>query len=104
MSSSIKNIDTLRNLYKSQASGTNEMIRELRQIKNEIKIGNDIKTQLETPITNATGSPYFKDQDYYNKNVLFNSPKETEWKNVPSYEENRQQALIAENLKKLNIL
>jgi hypothetical protein len=54
-------------------------------------------------ITNATGSPYLSDQSFQLKQVLFNSPAETQWKEVKSYEETRNISAFT-NLKKLNIL
>lgn len=54
-------------------------------------------------ITNATGSPYLSDQNFQLKEVLFNSPAETQWKEVKSYEATRNISAFT-NLKKLNIL
>jgi hypothetical protein len=77
--------------------------RVLNNIKNELMILNDENALEEKKITNATGSPYLSDAPFYLKNVLYNSAKETEWKEVKSYEEtyNRQTEF---NLKKLNII
>lgn len=64
---------------------------------------NDENALEERKITNATGSPYLSDAPFYLKNVLYNSVRETEWKEVKSFEEtyNRQ---VEFNLKKLNII
>lgn len=100
----IRKIDLLRNLYRAQtAYSNNETVSELRQIKSELKLANDLTVE-ESPPTNATGSPYLQDQPFQLKNVLYNSPQETEWRDVPSYEQTRENALAFRNLKKLNIL
>lgn len=101
---SIKKVDFLRSFYKAQAGGANsDVVRELKEIKAEIKLANDMRAEETTP-NNATGSPYLNDQSFQLRNVLFNSARETEWKEVPSYEQTRENALVFRNLKKLNIL
>lgn len=105
MSDPIKKVELLRNLYRAQNSGgNNEILRELKQVNNELKIANDIRVRTEKAITNATGSPYLEDQTFQQAEVRYNSPRETEWKEVKSYEENRQNALVFRNLKRLNII
>lgn len=102
---SIKKVDFLRSFYRAQGGVShNELVREIKELKNEIHIANDIKAEGDAKPTNATGSPYLQDQPFQLKNVLFNSPQETEWKDVPSYEQTRENALAFRNLKKLNIL
>jgi hypothetical protein len=59
--------------------------------------------EVAPAITNATGSPYLSDQNFQLKQVLFNSPAETEWKEVKSFEQTRNISAFT-NLKKLNIL
>jgi hypothetical protein len=101
----IKKIDSLRNFYKGQSSYTNnETVGELREIKNELKVANDLTIIEEEKITNASGSPYLKDQPYYNKDVILGSIKETDWKEVKSYEDAKQEVIIFRNLRKLNII
>lgn len=101
---SIKKVDFLRSYYRANtASSGSEVVRELKEIKNELRVANNMRADDVTP-TNATGSPYLNDQTFQLQNVLFNSPRETEWKEVPSYEQTRENALVFRNLKKLNVL
>lgn len=103
--SGIKRVDMLRNLYRATTPSTSsETVSELKQIKNELKIANDVKAREEDQITNATNSPYLKDQPWYNKDVIANSEKETDWREVKSYEEAKNEVLIFRNLRKLNII
>lgn len=111
MSDPIRKIDILRSLYNTQSAQTKENIgEELKQIKTELRIANDVKAteeasaDVKTLVGSASGSPYLTDQPYYNKNVIYNSPAETSWKDVRSEEENRKAAYNAWNLKKLNIM
>lgn len=105
MSNGINKVDLLRNAYRANTlSGSSAEERVLQEIKNELKIANDLKVTDEEPITNATGSPYLEDQSFQRKEVLFGSARETEWKNVKSYEETRNKTLAFTNLKRLNIL
>jgi hypothetical protein len=70
----------------------------------ESKLAEEITITIEEPaITNATGSPYLSDQSFQLKEVFFNSPAETQWKEVKSYEATRNISAFT-NLKKLNIL
>ncbi len=101
----IKKVETLRAYYKATTAYTsNEQTRELREIANELKVANDLKEEADEKITNATGSPYLKDQPWYKKDVVLNSEKQEDWRDVKSYEDARQEVLIFKNLKKLNIL
>lgn len=94
----------LRNLYRSkEGGGSSEIVRELKLIKNEIKIANDENSRASTPITNATNSPYLPDQNFQYKDVIFNSSEETKWREVKSYEQVREEVAY-KNLKKLNII
>ncbi len=107
-SDGITRINFLRNFYQAKnTASSSEVVRELQAIKNEASIANDEKARSETPITNATNSPYLPDQLFYHKEVVYNSPEETSWKNVDSAEEvqGKQEERYAEsNRKKLNIL
>lgn len=103
--SGIKRVDLLRNLYRSQGSGSNDRtVSELKEIKSELKIANDMKAREEDAITNASSSPYLKDQPWYNKDVIAGTEKETDWREVKSYEEAKNEVLIFRNLRKLNII
>lgn len=103
--SGIKRVDLLRNLYKASTGySSDKTVSELKEIKNELKIANDVKAREEDVITNATNSPYFKDQPWYNKDVIAGSEKETDWREVKSYEEAKNEVLIFRNLRKLNII
>lgn len=102
--SDIRKIDLLRSFYRSQNYGSSNELRELKEIKNELKVANDLRAREDEEITNATGSPYLEDQPFQRKEVLFGSARETEWKDVPSYEETRNKTLAFRNLKKLNVI
>jgi hypothetical protein len=104
MSDQIKKIDTLRSIYNAKSiHANNSMDDELREIKTELKIANDLQS-TSNAITNATNSPYLEDQKFYNKEVRYNSERETNWKEVRSEEDNLRAAYNARNLRKLNIL
>lgn len=104
MSDLIKKIDILRSIYNARSIHTNNgMDDELREIKTELKIANDLQTSSNA-ITHSTNSPYLEDQKFYNKEVRYNSPRETSWKEVRSEEDNIRAAYNARNLRKLNIL
>jgi hypothetical protein len=104
-SNELKKVDTLRKLYKAQTPySSDEQVRELRKIANELKISNYLTAGKDQQITNATGSPYLKDQPYYNKDVTLGSEKETDWREVKTYEEAKNEVLIFKNLRKLNII
>lgn len=105
MSEGISKISLLRNMYKAESrvySG-NEELRELKEIKNELKISNDLKA-VEIDAKELTHSPYYTDQSYYNPERIYNSSRETDWKEVRSQEENLKAALVFRNMKRLNIL
>jgi hypothetical protein len=105
MTNSITKANLMRSFYKSQEAGSSsETVRELKQIKNEIKIANDLSETEEAPLTNKTNSPYAPDQPAILKEVIYNSEEETDWKKVRSYEESRREAFVFTNLKRLNIL
>ncbi|MBC7427951.1 MAG: hypothetical protein H7336_05010 [Bacteriovorax sp.] len=102
---SIKKVETLRNLYKAQTPySSDEQVRELRKITNEIKVSNDLAAGGDEKVNSATGSPYLKDQPFYNKEVVLGSDKEADWREVKSYEEAKNEVLIFKNLRKLNII
>lgn len=107
-SDGITRINFLRNLYQSKESGSSsEMVRQLQEIKNEIKISNDEKIREETPVTNATKSPYLPDQIFFKKDVVYNSAEETKWKEVKSADEvqkDLEESYIESNKRKLNII
>lgn len=105
MSNGIKSVEFLRGYYKAQngKGASNDNIRELKEIKNELKISNDLKA-IEISNDILTHSPYFTDQSYYNKDKIYNSEKETDWKTVRSEEENLKAALSLQTMKRLNIL
>ena len=96
----MRRIQTLRTFhYGRQGGSSSEMVRELQQIKSELRILNDESAKKTEPITNATNSPYLTDQNFHNPAVILNSPTETEWKEVKSAEQLRQEVL-----RKLNIV
>jgi len=107
-SDGINRINLMRSLYKSKEVGSaSEMVRQLQDIKNELKIANDENIRKEEPITNATNSPYLTDQPSFKKDVLYGSPAEIEWKNVKSeidLEKEREEQFTESNKKKLNII
>jgi hypothetical protein len=101
---SIKRVDAMRASYKAlETNNSSEYGRELQDIKTELKILNDENAYKSTAINNASGSPYLGDQSYFYKDVLYNSPDETSWKEVKSYDEIHNQ-FATFNLKKLNII
>lgn len=96
----LKRINMLRAFHYSQGGGSSsEQVRELKQIKGELKIFNDEFARKSVPITNATNSPYLQDQDFQKPGVLLGSAEETEWKEVKSAEQLQKEAL-----RKLNII
>jgi hypothetical protein len=111
MSNPINKISILRSLYSAQdAKAQHNIGDDLKQIKTELRIANDMKateeacSDVKTLVNSATSSPYLADQQYYNKTALYNSPNETNWKEVRSEEDNRRAAYNSWNLKKLNIM
>lgn len=107
-SDGITRINLLRSLYKSKEVGSSsEMVRQLQEIKNELKIANDEAIRKEEPLTNATNSPYLPDQPSFKKDVIYGSQAEVEWKEVKSAEElekEREESFTESNKKKLNII
>jgi hypothetical protein len=107
-SDGVNRINFLRQLYQSQETGgSSEEIRVLQKIKNELKIANDEKTRENKAITNATNSPYLSDQIFYKKDVIYNSPEETKWREVKSAEQalhDVQPEYVESNRRKLNII
>lgn len=107
-SDGITRLNLMRGLYKTKEVGSSsEMVRQLQEIKNELKIANDENIRKEEPITNATRSPYLGDQPSFKKEVIFGSPAEVEWKEVKSAEElerEREEQFAESNKRKLNII
>lgn len=107
-SDGITRINFLRKLYQSKETGSSsEEVRELQQIKNELKISNDEKTRDNNLITNATNSPYLQDQLSYKKDVIYNSTEETSWREVKTAEQTQEQArasYLQSKLRRLNII
>lgn len=107
-SDGITRINLMRSLYKSKEVGSSsEMVRQLQEIKNELKISNDENIRKEEPITNATNSPYLTDQPSFKRDVIYGSQAEVEWKEVKSadqLEKEREESFVESNRKKLNIL
>ncbi len=102
----LKRIDMARTMYKAAGptTSTSDVVRELQEIKNELKIANDEQVRSDEPITNVLHSPYLPDQKFYKKDAVINSEEETSWKkDLTSYEEVHSR-LVDYNLKKLNIL
>lgn len=113
MTDPIRKLDIMRNLYKAQnAKSYSNIGEDLKAVKTELQLANDLSVLKEASVisearingSNATHSPYLEDQPYYNKEVRYNSDRETDWKEVRSEEDNRRAAFNFRNLKKLNIL
>ena len=111
MSDSIKRIDALRNIFNAKnTQAISSISEELRELKTELKIANHERAlgqdtgDVKTLIGSATSSPYLSDQPFYNKERIYNSPKEDNWKDVRSEDENRQAAYNLMKLKRLNII
>lgn len=103
-SDSIKRLEAQRSYYKAiDSKSSDSMSRELVNIKNELKILNDERAIEERVITNKTGSPYLQDQEFYLRDAVYNSPEETSWKEVKSYDELYSKTVNL-NMKKLNII
>lgn len=107
-SDGITRISFLRQLYQSKETGSSsEVVRELQQIRNELKIANDENVRDNNQISNATKSPYLPDQMFYRKDVVYESAEETKWKEVKTSEQlekENQEIYLESNLRKLNIL
>lgn len=108
MADTLSRINLMRSLYQAQTpSSSSEVVRALNEIKNEIRITNEENARDNKKINSATGSPYLPDQDFYKKETVYNSPQETEWKNVPTAEDverGTEEKFIESNKKKLNII
>lgn len=100
----------MRTLYNANSKLNLNIADELNEIKTELKIANELSAdaaEAQSPInpaTRLTSSPYLQDQKFYMKEAVYNSPNETDWKQVRSEEDNRRAAYNARNLRKLNIL
>ena len=107
-SDGITRINLLRQLYQSQVAGSsNEVVRELQNIKTEAVIANNERVRDDNPITNATKSPYLTDQTFYRQNIVYNSAEETSWKNVKTSDQvslEAQEKYLEANRRKLNII
>ena len=104
----IGRINSLRSYYKAISTpSANEVVNALEDVKTEIKILNDENAREEVKITNALNSPYLLDQMSFLPNVLFNSPQETNWKEVKSFEQTKaeiEQRYASLNKRKLDII
>lgn len=98
----LQRITQLRQRYQAQeAASTSEVVRELREVKTELKVLNDMNENLVAEkITSATNSPYLPDQIWYKKEVVFGSPEESKWQKPQDYKEDRDQ-VSRESIKKL---
>ena len=105
--STIKPVDLFRAARNAESSGSpngTEEVKELRQIKSELKVANDLKSIDIEEATKLTKSPYLEDQSFFKKEQIYNTEKETDWKHVRTEEENRREALVYKTLRRLNIL
>jgi hypothetical protein len=104
----IGRINSLRSYYKAVATKSdNEVVNALEDVKTEIKILNDENAREEVKITNALNSPYLLDQMSFMPNVVYNSPQETSWKDVKSFEQTKaeiEERFANLNKKKLDII
>ncbi|MDO9182535.1 MAG: hypothetical protein Q7U04_09000 [Bacteriovorax sp.] len=107
-SDGISRLNFLRQLYETKTNGnSSEVVRELQQIKTEVKIANDERVRDDAPLTNATKSPYLPDQMFFKKDVVYNSAEETKWKDVKTsdqVEKETQENYLESNLRKLNVI
>ncbi len=101
----LKKIDIRRAIYRdSVPQNTPQDVKVLREIKSELQLQTDISAEaIEEKSTNAINSPYLQDQSWFNPRIIKNSPKESEWKEVKTYEEMRESYAFG-NKKKLNII
>lgn len=101
----IKRVDLRRAIYRSNIDSTSsELVRSLKEIKSELKLQTDIQAiKDQESFTNAIRSPYLPDQMWHNPKVILNSEKETEWKEVKSFEELRESSAY-DSKRKLNIV
>lgn len=101
----IRRIDLRRAIYKSNIdSNSSELVRSMQEIKSELRLQTDIQAiKDQEASTNGIRSPYLPDQMWHNPKIVYNSEKETEWKDVKSYEEVRGSAVYL-NKRKLDII
>lgn len=104
----INRINFLRSMYQTNSNRyASEETVELEQIKNELIILNDENAKSNYSVNNNTNSPYLPDQNYYNKDLILGSEKETDWRKVKTEEQAKITAQIEylkSNQKKLNII
>ena len=87
----LKKIDLRRAIYRENMNpNSSEIVRTLQEIKSELKVQTDIEAMKEEEQGVKSQSPYLPDQVFYDPKVVFRSPQETQWKEVKSYEEVRQ--------------
>lgn len=86
-----------RDLSDSQSG---QLIRQLNQLRVDMK--NSSQDIIEG-LKQASGgdSPYVKDRKHLDPNRVYNSPTENNWKNIPTYDSERNVSL---NIKKLDVL
>ncbi len=101
----LKRIDIRRAIYKNNSTpNSSELVRAVNEVKNELKVQTDIAAMsADNEITNIKDSPYLPDQKWYRPLAIKGTDKETEWKKVKSYEEERD-SFAFEQTKKLNII
>ena len=97
----------------SPASIDSKILEELREIKKSLKESEHTLTLKRLTPTQTSNSPYFPDRNYANPLAVKGNPEETKWREVSSYEKNReilvnsgtdQDLLAIVNGKKLNII
>lgn len=90
-----------------------QILKELTQIRKSAQETERITFATKTQPMQTTNSPYFPDREFANPLAVQGNPEETKWKEIPTYEDQRdlnleieeKQALIAiMNGKKLNII
>ncbi len=82
---------------------TGDIINELRDLKREL-IKNTHAIEVKKEALSVRNSPYLHDHVEFNPQIRYNSPDETSWKKISTPEENYQQSLTQETLRKLNII
>ena len=87
--------------YDSSFGGRHNIIRQLKQLRLEVK--QEAKAIRNSQVSKSKErSPYVKDNPQLHQNLHHGSSRESEWKEVPSYEEERARA-SSFNLRKLDI-
>lgn len=90
-----------------------QMLKELTEIKKSVKETERLEFLQKTAPQQAQNSPYFPDRLFSNPLAVQGNPEETKWKEVPTYEDQRDlnlefqespEMLIVVNNKKLNII